>query len=380
MNTDRSLHGLMRINRHRFIGSQTPIVVIPVILTNSPIIPIIPIPQTPPTGIVYTASDFGENAINNHDPSHVWHSEKNQVIFNYITRNFRNRCISYESYKTAPYNSFINDELAACKTLKADIIYTPYVDAARSTNTDNDNFILTVGSHYDNDGQFDNQVGTDNNYHAITPNINIFLSDSIAVSARRDTPDKFKDSTSEGPGMEFFEDLSPEGLDSYYPNADIPSALSQVTIDNSGTIMTTQRNPGFTIYAVIGEKITVRNTVTNIYEDTYIQEIIDANNIRVFPAVTPIINDYIYIWKYVTLSAYCGAQQESWAVPLVAGKLKVIKMSTGANWDTVRAAARATAKRNTTGIEEIDNVNWDIYRGFGCIDVQAAIEFINTNN
>lgn len=42
-------------------------------------------------------------------------------------------------------------------------------------------------------------------------------------------------------------------------------------------------------------------------------------------------------------------------------------------------AARATAKRNTTGIAEIDNANWDIYRGFGCIDVQAAIDLINSN-
>lgn len=30
-------------------------------------------------------------------------------------------------------------------------------------------------------------------------------------------------------------------------------------------------------------------------------------------------------------------------------------------------------------IPEIDNSNWDIYRGFGCIDVQAAINYINNN-
>ena len=52
-------------------------------------------------------------------------------------------------------------------------------------------------------------------------------------------------------------------------------------------------------------------------------------------------------------------------------------MTTLVDWDTVRAAARATAKRNPTGISEIDNSNWDMYRGFGCIDVQAAIQYIN---
>ena len=54
-------------------------------------------------------------------------------------------------------------------------------------------------------------------------------------------------------------------------------------------------------------------------------------------------------------------------------------MTTMRDWDTVRAAARATAKRNPTGIAEIDNSNWDMYRGFGCIDVQAAINYINNN-
>jgi hypothetical protein len=44
--------------------------------------------------------------------------------------------------------------------------------------------------------------------------------------------------------------------------------------------------------------------------------------------------------------------------------------------DKVREAARATARRNPTGIPEIDNTNWDIYRGFGKIDVNAAINYI----
>ena len=51
-------------------------------------------------------------------------------------------------------------------------------------------------------------------------------------------------------------------------------------------------------------------------------------------------------------------------------------MTTLKDWDTVKRAA-ARAKRNPTGIPEIDNTNWDIYRGFGSIQVQAAINYIN---
>ena len=77
----------MRINRGRFFS-----------------LPNINIPSNPdntdnPTSPGYTLADFGENAINNHRPSDIVHSNKTQVIFNYVTKNFRGRCTSYESYK-----------------------------------------------------------------------------------------------------------------------------------------------------------------------------------------------------------------------------------------------------------------------------------------
>ena len=366
---DRSLKGLMRINRGRFFNINLP--------TTPPYVPPIN-PPINPTG--YVLADFGENAINNHSTGVEYHSNKNQVIFNYVTKDFRDRCTSYESYKTAPYNGFVGDELAACKLLKADIVYTPYVDAARWTNTDNENFILVVGSHYDNDSHGEHVIGSDNNRHDITPNATTFLSDSITVSARRDTPELFKNSTSEGFGMEFFEDCSPEALDIDYPNSDIPAAFAEL-LSVDGVNLTSTVHLNFSSYLEVGEEITIRySSNESTWQTTTISEIVSGNHVRVSTPITPIPSGGIYGWRNVSLGEYVGAQQESWAVPLVAGKLKVIKMTTNSDWETVRAAARATAKRNTTGIEEIDNVNWDIYRGFGCIDVQAAIEFINTNN
>ena len=369
---DRSLKRLMRINRGRFFS-------LPHI--NPPNNPDSPQsnPDNPdnPTSSGYTLSDFGENAINNHDPYDAAHSYKNQVIFNYVTKNFRDRCTSYESYKTSPYNGFVNNELAACKFLKADIVYTPYVDAAKWTNTDNENFILTVGSHYDNDGHGVHTVGDDNNRHDITADANTFLSDSIAVSARRDTPELFKNSTSEGFGMEFFEDCSPEVLDQLYPDKDIPTAFAEL-LSEDGINITSNVHLNFSQYLSVGEVITIRYTsAPNTWETTTVSEIVSGNHIRVSQAITPITVHDIYGWHDVTLGSFVGGQAQSWAVPLVAGKLKVIKMTTMSDWDTVRAAARATAKRNPTGIPEIDNTNWDMYRGFGCIDVQAAIAYIN---
>lgn len=62
--------------------------------------------------------------------------------------------------------------------------------------------------------------------------------------------------------------------------------------------------------------------------------------------------------------------QESTTVFIVGIKLKKIKLATGANWGIVIEAAKATASNN--GV-------WDKYRGFGIINMTAAINYINTN-
>lgn len=367
---DNSLRKFMTINRGMFFKSS---------FLNIPIIvyPIVVLPMNPIISS-YNVSDFGENVINSHYDIHISHSERTQLIFNYITKNFRDRCTSIQSYNSAILNNTaVYNPLESCKLVKADLVYMPYVDAAKSLDTNNDNLILTVGSHYDNDGQGVHIVGEDNNRHDITADANTFLIDSIAVSCRRDTPEEFKNSTSEGFGMEFFEDGSPEALDPFYPDRDVDTAFAEL-VSSDGVNLTSNVHLQFTTYLFVGEVITIRlpgNTVT-----TTITEIVNGNHIRVSPSIAPITVSNIYGWHLVTFGTYVGGQAESWATPIVAGKLKVIKMSTGANWDTVRAAARATAKRNPTGIPEIDNTNWDIYRGFGCIQIQEAINYININN
>lgn len=332
-------------------------------------------PGTPPVGPppapveTYNLADFGENVINNHYFSDGSHSEKCQIIFNYITKDFRNRCTSLQSYKTELlYNDLIwrGNYLNKCAQVNADMVFTPYVNAAYSSEGEYYDFILPVASHRDNSGlRYD-----------ITANAETLLINTVAVAARRDTPSTFQLGTSFGNGVEFFVDCSPAALDLEYPNKDIPSAFAELLSDD-GITLTSIIHPNFNQNLEAGEQIIIRFTQDeSTWETTTITDISLDGSIIVSPAITPISNGGIYGWHNITLGTFMGGQAQSWAVPIVAGKLKVIKMTTGADWNTVRMAARVTAKRNITGIEEIDNVNWDIYRGFGCIDIQAAIEFI----
>ena len=373
---DYSLHKLLKVNRGRF--KHLPSVIPPYVAPPIPvIIPVNP-PVNPPPISSYTKSDFGDNVINNHYSSDAQHSSICQTIFNYITKDYRNVCTSFESYKTPELNNtFISGSFVLPKSaqLDVDLIYIPYVNAAYSFNMDYQGFVLAVGSHHSNawtDGNPNNS-----NRFDITANENTFLQHSVAVGARRDTPSLFMETTSYGFGMEFFEDCSPEALDPYYPNKDIPVAFAEL-LSNDGVILYSNVHLNFANNLNVGDIITIKYNPSNL-QSTTILEKLSSNSIKVSP-ISPISSSGIYGYRNETIGGYLkayGGQAQSWAVPIVAGKLKVIKMTTMSDWDTVRAAARATAKRNPTGIPEIDNTNWDMYRGFGCIDVQGAIAYIN---
>lgn len=360
-----SLRKLLRCNRgglYKFkksIGVQAPI-------------------DPPITGGGYVLSDFGENAINNHYPSDSVHSSKVQNIFNYVVAEFSHRCTSYESFNIPSVSGgFVgtSSTLEVAAMVDADIIMTPYVNASSYREYEYYDFVLPVSSHYDNAGSDGNP--TNSNRRDITAGPDVLLVNSVAVSARRDTPSTLEESTSFGYGMEFFEDISPEAMNPIYPEKAIPTAFAEL-ISADGITFTSSVHLDFTKYIQVGEEISIRRPGQP--EEFYTVKTINGlASFTINEAASPITVGNIYGWHKVTLASYCGGQAQSWAVPLVAGKLKVIKMTTMKDWDTVRAAARATAKRNPTGIPEIDNSNWDMYRGFGCIDVQAAINYINNN-
>ena len=371
INNQRDLRGFLSLNRHLIKIHKVLVVDKPTTNTGNP--------QNPPVEQkVYVLSDFGENVINSHSSSDGWHSEFVQELFNYVTRNFRNRCTSIQSYNNPLFiNGTFNKNtfLQFCSELDADLIMIPYVNAALMYEGNYQDFVLPVGSHFDNNGTDGDPNNSDR--HDITPNAETFLINSVAVSARRDTPTEFMGSTSYGYGMEFFEDCSPEGLALDFPDADMPTAFAEL-LSTDGITFTSTVHPTFTNRLSVGKEITIRySSDPSTWKTTTITSINAANSISVSPTIDPITTPSIYGWFNGTLGQHVYGQAESWATPIIAGKLKVIKMTTGKDWDTVRAAARATARRNPTGIPEIDNSNWDMYRGFGQINIQAAINYIN---
>jgi hypothetical protein len=91
INNQRDLRGFLSLNRHLIKIHKVLVVDNPATNTGNF--------QSPPVEQkVYTLSDFGENVINSHSSSDSWHSEFVQELFNYVTRNFRNRCTSIQTY------------------------------------------------------------------------------------------------------------------------------------------------------------------------------------------------------------------------------------------------------------------------------------------
>lgn len=358
---DMSLYKILRVNRGKFSNK----------VLNNPYSS-----ETREEAPPYKLSDFGENVINNHFSTDGAHSEKCQTIFNYITKDFRDRCTSHQTYNSTIIPSFLIPDLylEKCALLNADLVFTPYLGAATTSVGDYGDFVLPVASHYDNNNS--DGIPDNDDRHDITANSETLLENVVAVGARRDTLEGYQGSTSYGYGMEFFEDI--EALDTDYPNKDLESAAAEVLVDSTGYIITSNVHLGFANYFSIGDEVILH--YGSEYPTAHVTEVIDGNNLRIDTQFPEITQTGVYLFARVTLAGFCAQQAQSWAVPIVAGKLKVIKMTTGADWDTVRAAARATAKRNILGIPELDNTNWDIYRGFGRIDVQAAINYINNNN
>ena len=326
--------------------------------------------------VVYTSDSFGINVINSHFSIHDTHSSKCNFIFDKILSD--NSVICYESRNTNELGntlvSFLNVYKPA-SSVKADMVFMPYVNGASYLNMSKSEYVLCIGSHYDNDSTDGKLHNGDR--HDITDSPSKFLQYSIAVAARRDTPSEWNsDVTSYGYGVEFFEDCSPEALDIDYPDENIEIAAAEVTTDSTGTIITTSVHLGFANYFNIGDYVNLHYS-TNV--KSQILEIIDGNTIRVDSTIAGITESGVYLFGYGTLANYIGQQAQSWAVPIVAAKLKKIQLATGASWSIIRNAARLTARRNPTGIPEIDNSNWDMYRGFGSIDVEASINYINNN-
>lgn len=75
---------------------------------------------------------------------------------------------------------------------------------------------------------------------------------------------------------------------------------------------------------------------------------------------------------------YNYGHSQSASTAIIAAKFRMIQDLSGANWHICRLAARATAKKAVGGVYAA-GFAWDMYRGFGIINVTDAVQWITDN-
>lgn len=193
--------------------------------------------------------------------------------------------------------------------------------------------------------------------------------------------------SSYGRGLEFFEDIN-KGFIMSTPLPDDWAAYAKVCTNEDGTIIQATitngypENPNWTDKFNVGESVQIRTSPIQTVE---VAEILGTDSIRIVTPITPIANasSNPYIWRFttgMTLNSITGyGQQQSPTCSIVGAKLKRIKLLSGANWQIVREAARATAKKTIDGVFANYPGHWDKFRGFGMIVPDDAVQYIKDN-
>lgn len=252
-----------------------------------------------------------------------------------------------------------------CRERKVNLISKPYVNAATTEQVGSNPDILTVAAHWGN--TFERKD--------ITANATTFLKNVIAIGScpATGTPDSL--ATSYGFGMEFAEEGNNLGLNAAYPDQTFKHVIGWGTV--SGTTYTDDLNTrdyGNVLNVQVGGKIYIGLDVDNLQERIIAS--INGYVIEVTEAFDPLSTgtNYLYIDAQIGTAWQATADNQKYyqspVCSIVAAKFRKIQDLSGANWHICRMAARATASNGGT---------WDMYRGFGVIDVDAAIQWIKDN-
>lgn len=208
----------------------------------------------------------------------------------------------------------------------------------------------------------------------ITENETTFLQNGIAVGSCGDgepDPDTW---TSYGFGLEFSERGNNLGLNADYPTETFPHVVGYGTgSGNTFTDSVGSRNYENMLQVEIGAKVKIGLTYETAVEYTFAG--LSGNT---FTTVETLAlesgTNYVYIDAMIGTAWQTAADNQKYyqspVCSIVAAKFRKIQDVTGASWDTIRLACRATASNGGT---------WDMYRGFGVIDVDAAIDYIKAN-
>lgn len=251
-----------------------------------------------------------------------------------------------------------------CRKRNVNLISKPYQNASVSENFGSNPDILTVSSHYGN--TFERRD--------ITANATTFLQNVIAIGSCGDGEPNPETWTSYGFGLEFSERGNNLGLNADYPTETFPHVVGYGTgSGNTFTDSTGTRNYENMLQVEIGAKVKIGLT----YE-TAVEYTLAGLSGNTFTTVETLDlesgTNYVYIDALIGTAWQTAADNQKYyqspVCSIVAAKFRKIQDVTGASWDTIRLACRATASNGGT---------WDMYRGFGVIDVDAAIQYIKDN-
>lgn len=290
-------------------------------------------------------------------------------------------------------------ESTYCSIRGVNLILKPYVGSAITDNVYSNPNLLHISAHYGNTFE----------RHDITINSTTFMSNSIAVGGRTDDIVNTIGCTSYGFGMEFFEVNNNAWLNNEYPTYFDPLLLNNASIDETGYYVTTSL---ITLYNNFnnmwdcgpGYKITLETLNHSHSEIRTIDYIVSDGVLKVTEPFSVLYfyssgftgstqQNYMYLTE-ARIGTWCDrrlftdypantystaySNSESMSVAIVGSKIKEIRARTKVSWNIVRIAARMTAS-NSVYSNGVWTTNWDMYRGFGIINVEAAITYINDN-
>ncbi len=333
---------------------------------------------TQDTGFHYDSKKefLGENVISDHDTGDTYHAKAMKKTFEAVYPTFEGDYID-TNLDPLTNNSSLQTKYTPkyCELKNANLVIRPFSGGAKEEQQGSNPNILSVASHSDNIF-----IRRD-----ITPNAETFLTNTIAVGARIND-NTTQSGASYGFGIEFFEEANLTSLNANYPDTTFPVVHAWITtLETDRTLVNLsnggQNLPEFQVGTVVrffdNVSYNLTRTVTQI--NTYPQIKVDTP-LDVLPGGTVYMeyqghlgtlwHSKLYLDYPTNLQPVSAIYEESPTCAIVAAKLKKIKMQTGASWQIVREAARATASNATA---------WDMYRGFGIINVTAAITYINTN-
>ena len=332
---------------------------------------------------------IGENVIQEESQGNEYHSNAGKQAFLSVFPTFESLGLNViESCKDLVANRNMissNFEPKYSELRKANLYITPYASGAIEENRSSNPEILKVSAHGYNTF---NRVN-------ITNDPTKFLQGAIAVGACDDS-DVIDSTTGTtyGYGLEFFEDY--RTWEAEYPNSAWLAKAFSSTFDNTRKIMTrtAEAKSGFLNWRnlKVGDvfRLGTSHTDASKYVEAEIASI-DSDTQITFKDAVPALPEGVYIyhncgpgvlWRpYLFMNHPTDTElyphQQSPVCAVIGAKLKKIKLLSGLGWQVVREAAVATAKKTVGGVFGIHP--WDMYRGFGIIQVDDAIAWINAN-